>query len=68
MIIEKRFLFCIGSKCKKVDELWNDTKSKKQKLWKINLDDNNITEYSINDSIVPEWFTYTKEHITNKLS
>ncbi|WP_339784473.1 hypothetical protein NSQ38_24070 [Paenibacillus sp. FSL R7-0313] len=65
---KKDFYFVLDPNLNKVDELWNDTKSKKQKLWKINVDNNSVEEYSINEILVPEWFTYTKEYITNKLS
>ncbi|MNH44856.1 hypothetical protein D3C79_1071370 [compost metagenome] len=54
---------------KNVDELWNDTKRKKQKLWKIYLsNDNSIVEYLIDDSLEPEWFAFTKEFISKKLT
>ncbi|MBP1311724.1 hypothetical protein JOD82_004861 [Paenibacillus sp. 1182] len=66
---KRDFYFVFDPNVKNVDELWNDTKRKKQKLWKIYLsNDNSIVEYLIDDSLEPEWFAFTKEFISKKLT
>ena len=65
---KREFYFVLDPNVSHVDELWNDTVNKKQKLWKIYLGEKDIEEYQIGDQLEPDWFKYTREHLSKKLS
>ncbi|MBP2111693.1 hypothetical protein [Paenibacillus silagei] len=61
------FYFVFDPNIKNVDELWNQS-GKKQKLWKVDCKDNNVTEYSIDSALLPKWYEFTDEYIRNKFT